>query len=305
MNILHTKYAVEVARLGSLGKASKTLLVAQPNISRSIRELESDLGITIFNRSAKGMVLTPQGEEFIKYAENILKQINDVELLYKDGARKKQKFSISVPCSAYISEAFANFSKTLTADDAGIFYKETSSHNTIDNLLNHNYKLGILSYSEELDKYFKTILDEKELCYELVAEYVRSVLVSRDSVLASKDEITADDLSGFIEITYAEPEFSSASLSKYEKKKLSGSTNRRIFVMERAAQFDLLSANPQTFMRSSPTPQLLLRRYGLVERKCIDAKRYKDLLIYKDGYFMSELDRRFITELCASKRKYM
>ena len=62
MNILHIKYAVEVARLGSLNKAAETLLIAQPNISRSIKELEGDLGITIFNRSAKGIVLTPEGD---------------------------------------------------------------------------------------------------------------------------------------------------------------------------------------------------------------------------------------------------
>ena len=55
MNILHVKYAAEVARLGSLNKAAETLMIAQPNISRSIKELEADLGITIFQRSAKGM----------------------------------------------------------------------------------------------------------------------------------------------------------------------------------------------------------------------------------------------------------
>ena len=69
------KYAVEVARLGSLGKASETLLIATPNISRSIKELEADLGITIFQRSAKGMVLTPDGEEFIDSARDVLSRI--------------------------------------------------------------------------------------------------------------------------------------------------------------------------------------------------------------------------------------
>lgn len=73
MNILHMKYAVEVARLGSLNKAAEVLFVAQPNISRSIKGLESELGIEIFNRFARGMVLTPEGEEFINYAQHILK----------------------------------------------------------------------------------------------------------------------------------------------------------------------------------------------------------------------------------------
>ena len=84
MNILHVKYAVEVAKRGSLNKASEILLVAQPNISRSIKELEADVGITIFERTTKGMVLTPDGEEFINYAKGILNQIDAVENMYKN-----------------------------------------------------------------------------------------------------------------------------------------------------------------------------------------------------------------------------
>lgn len=114
MNILHMKYAVEVAKVGSLNKAAESLYVALPNISRSIRELEADLGITVFDRTAKGMVLTPEGEEFINYAKDILKQIDQVENMYKSGHVKKQKFSISVPRACYISDAFAEFSKSLS-----------------------------------------------------------------------------------------------------------------------------------------------------------------------------------------------
>ena len=110
MNILHMRYAVEVARLGSLNKAAETLLVAPPNISRSIKELEADLGIVIFNRSAKGMELTPDGEEFLDYAQDILRRIEKMEQSYRDGSHKKRRFSISVPRACYISAAFAGFS---------------------------------------------------------------------------------------------------------------------------------------------------------------------------------------------------
>ena len=165
------KYAVEVAKLGSLNKAAETLLIAQPNISRSIKELEADLGISIFNRSAKGMELTPEGEEFIGYAQSILKQIDDVEKAYKHGSPKKQKFSISVPRACYISDAFAEFSKCLSDDPAEIFYKETNSQRTINTVLNRDYKLGIIRYAENYDKYFKSMLEEKGLSYEMVAEF--------------------------------------------------------------------------------------------------------------------------------------
>ena len=171
MNILHMKYAVEVAQAGSLGKASESLLIAIPNISRSIKELEADLGITIFDRTAKGMYLTPEGEEFISFAKGILGQIDQVEKFYKNGSPKKQKFSISVPRACYISEAFAEFSTSLTKDAAEIFYKETNSQRTINNLLNHDYKLGIIRYAENYDKFFKAMLEEKGLSYEMVTEF--------------------------------------------------------------------------------------------------------------------------------------
>lgn len=306
MNILHMKYAVEVAKVGSLNKAAETLLIAQPNISRSIKELEADLGITIFDRSSKGMFLTPEGENFIGYAKNILKQIEQVEDIYKNGAVKKQKFSISVPRACYISEAFAQFSKSLSFDPAEIFYKETNSQRTINNILNHDYKLGIIRYAENYDKYFKTMLEEKGLSYEMVTEFSYSLIMSADSPLAELDEITFDDLTDYIEIAHADPYVPSLPLSKVVKEELPDNIERRIFIFERASQFDLLSENPDTFMWVSPAPQKVLDRYNLVQRKCDDNKKvYKDVLIYKNGYKLTKMDKQFITELCESKRKHL
>lgn len=306
MNILHMKYAVEVAKVGSLNKASETLLVATPNISRSIKELEGDLGIVIFDRTVKGMELTPEGEEFINYAKGILSQIDEVENLYKKGTSKKQKFSISVPRACYISEAFSEFSKSLSDEPAEIFYKETNSQRTINNILNHDYKLGIIRYAENYDKYFKSMLDEKGLTYEMITEFSYSLIMSADSPLAQKEEITFDDLKGFIEIAHADPYVPSMPLSKVVKEELPDNIDRRIFIFERASQFDLLCKNPETFMWVSPAPESLLKRYNLVQKKCVDNKKiYKDVLIYKNGYKLSKLDRQFMTELCEAKRKYL
>ena len=306
MNILHMKYAVEVSRLGSLNKAADALFIAQPNISRSIKELEAHLGITIFDRSAKGMVLTPEGEEFISYAQSILKQIDDVEDLYKQGSPKKQKFSISVPRACYISDAFAEFSKCLSDEPAEIFYKETNSQRTIKNVLDNDYKLGIIRYAENYDKFFKSMLEEKGLSYEMIAEFSYVIIMSRDNPLAVKEEITFEDLAPYIEIAHADPYVPSLPLSKVVKDELPDNINRRIFIFERASQFDLLSENTDTFMWVSPASQKILDRYGLVQKKCVDNRKiYKDVLIYREGYKLSKLDKQFITELCESKRKYL
>ena len=306
MNIMHMKYAVEVAKVGSLNKASETLLVATPNISRSIKELEGDLGIAIFERTAKGVTLTPEGEEFINYAKELLNQIDQVENFYKKGISKKQKFSISVPRACYISDAFSEFSKHISDDPAEIFYKETNSQRTIKNILNHDYKLGIIRYAANYDKYFKSMLEEKGLTYEMITEFSYSLIMSKDSVLAKKDVITFDDLKGLIEIAHADPYVPSMPLAKVVKEELPDIIDRRIFIFERASQFELLHKNPETFMWVSPAPCDILERYDLVQKKCVDNKKiYKDILIYKNGYKLTNLDRKFITELCESKRKHL
>lgn len=306
MNVLHMKYAVEVARIGSINKASEVLLVAQPNLSRSIKELESDLGILIFDRSSKGMALTPEGEEFIGYATKILEQINDVEKMYKDGTPKKQKFSISVPRASYISDAFSRFSLSIDESPAEIFYMETNSYHAIQNILNADYKLGIIRYAEHFDKYFKAMLEEKELAYELIAEFCYVLIMHRDCVLASFDEIHFSDLSAQIEIAHADPFVPSLPIAQVRKEELPDNIGRRIFVFERASQFDLLSENKDTFMWVSPLPSKLLERYELVQRECPDNRRlYRDVLIYRKDYKLTELDHRFISELYKSKHLYL
>lgn len=306
LNILHMKYALEVAKAGSLSKASEKLLIAVPNISRSIKELEADLGITIFERTQKGMELTPEGEEFMNYAKVILAQINQVERFYRDGAPKKQRFSISVPRACYISNAFADFSKCLTNDSAEIFYKETNSQRTIHNLENHEYRLGIIRYAENYDKYFKALLEEKNLVFENVTDFTYSIVMSRQNPLAQKDKISFSDLTDYIEIAHADPYVPSMPQSKVVKEELPDNIERRIFIFERASQFELLNKNENTFMWVSPVPQDLLDRYDLVQKKCIDNKKvYKDILIYKKGYKLSELDKKFIECLTESKNKYL
>ncbi len=306
MNILHMKYAVEVAKAGSINKASEALLIAQPNLSRSIKELEADLGITIFDRSARGMVLTAEGERFVGYAKKILAQIDEVETMYKAGCPAKRQFSVCVPRASYISDAFAHFSNGIGDEPAELFYKETNSKRAIDNILHSDYRLGIIRYAENYDKYFKAVFEEKGLNFELVTEFHYVLIMRKDSPLSQKKDIRYPDLRSYIEIAHADPFVPSLALSEVKKEELPDNTDRRIFVFERASQFELLSENPDTFMWVSPPPVGLLDRYGLVQRECRDnQKRYRDVLIYRKEYRLTELDNLFITELCKAKRRYM
>lgn len=305
MNLMHIKYAVEVANEGSINKAAEKLYVGQPNLSRAIKELEASLGVKIFERSAKGMGLTSDGETFIRYAKTILRQVDEVESIFNGSGSVKKRFSISVPRASYISDAFARFSHSLTNEaEAEIIYKETNSLRAIKNILHEDYKLGIIRYAENYDKYFKTMLDEKDMQYEMITEFSYVLAMSRDNPLASAEKITFDALKDYIEIAHADPYVPSLPLSQVRKEEMPDNIGRRIFVFERASQFELLSENPETFMWVSPIPQKLLDRYDLVQIPCEENKKiYKDILIYKRDYKLTVLDKAFIDELCKSKRE--
>ena len=131
------------------------------------------------------------------------------------------------------------------------------------------------------------------------------LVASKESSLASLDKVHFGDLTNMIEIAHADPYVPSLPLSNVKKEELLDSIGRRVFIFERGSQFDLLSLNPETYMWVSPLPDRVLDIYGLVQKKCIDNKRqYKDVLIYRKGYNLTELDRKFITALIESKRAY-
>ena len=295
---------MEVASCGSINKAAEKLYMDQPNLSRAIKELESSLGVAIFERSSRGMKLTPEGEAFLKYANSILRQVDTVEKMFRQGYTDKKKFSISVPRASYIGSAFAAFSKSLPqAEGFEIFYQETNAMRAIQNILEENYRLGIIRYAEHYDRYYKNMLDAKGLVYELVTEFQYTLIMNERSPLAALDTIRFSDLVAQVEIAHADPYVPSLSLAEVKKEELP-EMEKRIFVFERASQFELLAENVNTFMWVSAVPAPLLKRYGLVQRVCTDnRKSYKDLMIYKKDYKLTALDQAFITELCRVKRE--
>ncbi len=303
MNILQIKYAVEVARYGSINKAAEALYIAQPNLSRYIRELEADLGITIFKRTYRGIAPTPDGETFLRYARQVLNQIDDIEKLYKGENVHKQRFSISVPRASYIADAFVQFSRHIDTSPTEIYYMETNTRKAIRNLLEADYRLGIIRYAAENDVYMKRMLDEKGIASQLVTDFTYVLIMSRNSPLAQKKEIYYSDLADLIEITHGDPFVPSMAPAPRDGEQMEDA-KRSILLFERGGQFDLLCENEQTYMWVSPIPEKLMERYGLIQRPCQDKRRvYRDVLIRKADYELTELDRQFIIELAASKRR--
>ncbi|MBR3864539.1 MAG: LysR family transcriptional regulator [Clostridia bacterium] len=306
MNIYHLRYALEIAKTGSIKNAAENLYMAQPNLSRAIKELENSIGITIFERTTKGVIPTADGKKFLQHAKKIVSQVEEVQNLFNK-RRGLSIFSITVPRASYISNAFTEFSKNLNQEKlTEIFYCESNPLKAINNLVYEDYKLAILRYNERDEEYFKELLEEKGLKGEMIARFGMKLVFSANSELASLEKITLDNLSQFIECSYGDQFIPSLTEEEAREVNRMGESKRIIYLTGRASMFDLLSENNQTFARCSPITDSMLKRYNLVQ---VDLEGqndiYKDFLVYKKDYKLSELDKNFITELCNSRRKYL
>jgi len=305
MNTLHFKYAVEVERTRSITQAADNLYMAQPNLSKAIKELEDTLGIAIFERTPKGVVPTQKGAEFLAYAKNILVQIDKMESLYIPENSQKQCFNISIPRGSYIAYGFTKFVSELDAEkEIDVNVQETNSMQTINNIVDHQLNLGIIRYQTVYENYFLDYLADKEICYEPIWEFEYLALMSERHPLAAVEEVQYEKLSQYIEIVHGDTIVPYISAGGIKRSGKPSHPSKRIYVYERGSQFDLLTHIPATYMWVSPVPDEIIRRYELVQRKCKVANhKCKDLVIYPKGYKFSALDKKFLDKLYESKNE--
>ncbi len=301
MNLLHLKYAVEVARTRSITMAAENLYMGQPRLSRAIKELEDSLGITIFKRTSKGIVPTPEGEIFLTHANRILDEVREVETIYNPYAKDKQRMNISIPRAGYLAHALKQLVGELDlTKEIEINYRETNSLKAINNILQNNYNLGIIRFATEYEPYFERFLSEKGLRWEDVWEFDPIVLMSREHMLAGKPDLCFSDLvdCDCVQLGHGDPYVPSLPLAEVRKGEFPEEINKHLFIYERASGYEILSTIPTTFLLTSPMPEIILKRYDLVQRRLKGGKRrYKDVLIWRENYKFTELDQAFIQEI--------
>lgn len=302
MNILHMKYAVEVARTGSISKAAEKLYTGQPNISRAIKELENSLNITIFSRTPQGMIPTPMGEEFLSYAKLIISQLDEMEARYSTDRQEKQMFQVSIPRASYLSDAFMRFVRSLDLSrEIECRYHETNSLHAVNNILEAGYGLGIIRFQSAFEPHFSSMLEEKGLRHELIWEFEYELLLSDRHPLADAPEIRADDLAPYVEIAHGDPYVPTDTMAGARPSDNGRPSPRSILIHERSIQFELLREVRGAYMWTSPIPPEMLRRHGLRLRRCAEGgRRYQDVLIYRKNHILSELEERFIAEVHAA-----
>lgn len=310
MNTLHFKYAVEVEKTGSISQAAENLFMAQPNLSKAIKELEETLGIVLFERTSKGVISTAAGREFLEYAKKILIQIEKMESIYipQKEREERQSLKVSIPRGSYISAGFAKFTAELNMDKGiDITIQETNSLQTIVNVAENGFQLGVIRYQTLYENYFLDYLKEKELASELIWEFPCLVLLPDQHPLANSEVVDFTLLKKTsIEVVHGDnvvPYLPTPDMKQLavERKDYHA---KNIFVYERGSQMELLARIPQTFMWVSPLPQELLDRYRLVQRRCeINNNSFKDVLIYTRGYKFSATDKLFLNKLFEVKNE--
>ena len=169
MNTLHFQYAVTVARTGSITQAAEELFMAQPNLSKAIRELEDSLGIEIFRRTPKGMVPTAQGEAFLRYAANVLEQVERMEALGR-GDGGAQRFCVAMPHAGYIAGAAAQLigEQSITGE---IRVVELGGIGPLREVQEGRADLAILRYAQPQEPYFADLIARSSLNSQTLWEY--------------------------------------------------------------------------------------------------------------------------------------
>ncbi len=303
MNTLHFKYAVEIEKTRSITQAAENLYMAQPNLSKAIKELENSLGITIFRRTSKGVIPTDQGMKFLACAKQILMQIDNMEAISSPDKPKERKMRISVPRAGYISKAFSEYiAASDSSDDMEVYFCETNSLRTIENVRENGYNFGIIRFNAAHEKYFSDFLKEKNLESQILWEYEMLAVMSSQHPAAENENITYAELSAdYAELTQGDdyvPYVSGAVERLFDENRPEGTKVRRICMFDRGSALDFLLTVPQSFMLDSPVPDSLCGKYGLVQRKCIfPDNKFKDLLIYSSGRKLSKSELALVNKL--------
>ncbi|MBP5236316.1 MAG: LysR family transcriptional regulator [Clostridia bacterium] len=197
MTIQQLKYAAAIAECGSLNKAAEVLYVAQPSLTNAIKELEKEIGIVIFNRGAKGAVLTNDGAEFMQYAKQAVWQYDMLCEKYMGTGTSKIKFGISTQHYSFAVKSFVEMVKHFGTDEYEFAIRETKTREVIDDVASGKSEIGILYKSDFNRSAIDKILKANDLDFHFLIECDAFVYLWKGHPLAKKEKIGFADLSEY------------------------------------------------------------------------------------------------------------
>lgn len=202
MTLQNLKYMIEISNCRSLSMAAKKLFVSQSTLSSAVRELETDLGITIFRRTNRGVTLTYDGEDFIRYAREIVEQSEYLEQRYH--ARKSIPMRFSVSCQHLPSgvRAFSRFLAEIQQDNYDIALRECDTNSVLHDVAGHKSELGIVAIHEPHLRTMQTLFLSYGLTFQELTTVKNYVFLRAAHPLASRPVLTLQELEDYPFVTY-------------------------------------------------------------------------------------------------------
>lgn len=238
MTLQQLKYVIEVAHCGSINEAAKRLFITQPSLSNAIKELETELGISVFIRTNRGILLSPDGEEFLGYARQVTEQMDLLEERYLKNKTARRQFSVSTQHYAFAVSAFVALIRHQGLSTYDCMLSETRTYEIIEDVKNLRSELGILYVNPFNAKVLYKLLNDNDLEFHPLFEAKPHVFLSAHNPLAQKPVVTLTDLEDLPCLSFEQGEYNSFHFSEEILSTVSHRKNIR--VNDRATIFNCL-----------------------------------------------------------------
>ncbi|MDO4848982.1 MAG: LysR family transcriptional regulator [Coriobacteriia bacterium] len=238
MTLTQLRYVVAVAEAGSISAAATRLFISQPSLSKSVSELEAEMGVHIFERGARGVRETEEGTRFLSYARQVVEQADLLESQYLHGTPPRRVFAVSSQHYAFVVNAFVELVRELGREKYEFSLREETTAGIIDDVRTQRSELGVIYRSHFNREVIAGAVSRAELKFEPLFTARPHVFVSRRSPLAGRESVTLADLAPFPRLTYDQGAQNSFFFS--EEPHPTEAVDKQIVVTDRATLFNLL-----------------------------------------------------------------
>lgn len=240
MNLNQLRYVVTVAGAPSMREAATRLYISQPALSASMRELEEELDIRIFERTNKGVSLTDEGREFLIYAKKALGQFEILEERYQRGSKEQERFSVSTQHYNFAIRSFANVIRAFSPEKFAFSIHETKTMEVLEHVRDLRSEVGVVSYSGSNVALVKKLLKDYSLEFHALMKKETYAYVWKDHPFANRTEISLDELKDYPCVSFDQGDddrfyLSEEAMGDYQFEKLIRSDDRAT-TMELIAQ---------------------------------------------------------------------
>lgn len=214
MTLLQIYYALVTSETGSMNKAAEKLFISQPTLTSAIKELETETGITIFNRSNRGVSLTNEGHEFLMYARQVYSQYELLQEKFGPKGDIKKKFRVSCQHYSFATKAFVETVKKYETSKYELAILETRTMDVIQDVGSGKSEVGILYLSNNNKKYIKKLLEENHCSFHPIISCDAYVYLYKKHPLANEESIGFSQLQKYPCLSFDQGEHDSFYLAE-------------------------------------------------------------------------------------------